>query len=112
VLAPDLRYRLPSFLGERLSKMMVVGRATLSTVWVIPMLLSIYTQFRAYGVLSETLTPDKLAELGGLVTLVGSESLVNIEVFAIAMVGAHGVAFLVSLWFLNHPRRNQSLVSA
>ena len=98
-------------MGGRLSKLMVIGISILSSVWVMPMLLGAYNHFRTLGILAETLTADKLDELGGLVTFIGSQSVMTDEVFAFTLIGSHAATFFVSLWFLNYSRRSQGLVS-
>jgi hypothetical protein len=98
-------------MGGRLSKLMVIGISILSTVWVMPMLMGAYSQFRALGVLAETLTSDKLGELGGLVTFLGSQSVMPNTSLALAIIGSHAATFLASLWFLNYSRGNQGFVS-
>ena len=98
-------------MGGRLTKIMVIGISILSSIWVVPMMIAGYNQFRAMGILAETLTEDRLNELGGLASFIGSQSPLANEIFALVLILSHAATFLASLWFLNYSRSNRGFVS-
>jgi hypothetical protein len=98
-------------MGSRLSKSMVVGISILSSIWVLPMALAAYNQFGALGVLSKTLTIEQLGNLDGLIGFLGAESILTNPVLPFVLIFSHVATFIAALWFLNHSRKSQGLVS-